>query len=171
MLQCLLHFARWPIQHWQIVKFSIAPCQIYNFTLSNHHFHISTFTLQTWQVYIIIQAAQKFPTAPQKNPLIAQLFFKAFFAQTLFFWAILFWGGWGACISGLPSYLLAYILTNLHTHLLRLPIHLPTYLPRCRPLFSPTFNLGYQLMTKFASLQIYKILNSRNYKLIITNCK
>jgi hypothetical protein len=91
--------------------------------------------------------------------LIAQLFFKAFFAQTLFFWAILFWGGWGACISGLPSYLLAYILTNLHTHLLRLPIHLPTY------------NLGYQLMTKFASLQIYKILNSRNYKLIITNCK
>jgi hypothetical protein len=51
-------------------------------------------------------------------------------------------------------YLLAYILTNLHTHLLRLPIYLPTYLPRCRPLSSPTYNLGYQLMTKFANLQI-----------------
>ncbi len=108
---------------WQIVKFSIAPCQIYNFTLSNHHFHISTFTLQTWQVYIILLAAQKF-RLPQQNPLIAQMFFYVFFAQTLFFWAVLFWGGWGACISGLPSYLLAYILTYLGY----LSTYLPTYL-------------------------------------------
>jgi len=42
---------------FHIHKFSIPPRQIYNFTLSNHHFHISTFTLQTWQVYIILRAA------------------------------------------------------------------------------------------------------------------
>jgi hypothetical protein len=75
--------------------------------------------------------------------LIAQFSLEVFFAQTLFPWAVFFWGGWGACISGLPSYLLAYILTNLHIHLLRLPIHLPTYLSRSRPLSSPTYNLGY----------------------------
>jgi hypothetical protein len=139
-------------------------CQIYNFTLSNHHSHISIFTLQTWQVYIILRAAQNVRTVLKKNPLIAHLLKKVFFPQTLFFRAVFFWGGWGACISGLPSYLLAYILTNLHPHLLRPPIHLPTYLPRCKPLLSPTCNLGYQLMTKYASLQVCK---SRNYKSII----
>jgi hypothetical protein len=53
----------------------------------------------------------------------------------------------------------AYILTDLNPHLVRLPIHLATYLPRCKPLFSPTSNLGYQLMTKFASMQVYKFAN------------
>ncbi len=109
-----------------------------------------------------------FTGCPQKIHWLPN-FLKSFFAQTLFFRAVFFWGERWACISGLPSYLLAYILPNLHTHLLRLPIHLPTYLPRCRPLSSPTYNLGYQLMTKFASLQIYKIKGFKSYKLIITN--
>ncbi len=148
---------------WTIVKFSIAPCQIYNFTLSNHHFHISTFTLQTWQVYIILRAAQTVWTVLKNIHWVAQFFLKVFFAQTLSFWAVFFGGGWGAWISGLLSYLLGYILTNLHTHLLRLLIHLPIYLPRCRPLSSPTY--------KFANLKIYKIKKYRNYKLIIINCK
>jgi hypothetical protein len=56
--------------------------------------------------------------------LIAQIFVKVFFAQTLFFSVVLFWGGWGACISDLPSYLLAYILTYLGY----LSTYLPTYL-------------------------------------------
>ncbi len=77
------------------------------------------------------------------------------FCPNCFFWAVFLKGGWGACISGLPSYLLAYILTNLHTHLLRLPI----YLPRCRPLSSPTYNLGYQLLTMFARMEVYKFSN------------
>ncbi len=148
--------------------------------MSNHHSHISTFTLPTWQVYIILGATKNIRTA-LKNPLIAQFIFKVFSAQTLFFEAVFFWGGWGACISGLPSYLLAYILTNLHPHLIRLPLHLPTYLPRCKPLFSPTCNLGYQLMTKFASTQNYQITkhkitklqveNFQDYKLHVLLCK
>jgi hypothetical protein len=97
--------------------------------------------------------------------LIAQFFFKVIFAKTLSFWAVFFWGGWGAWISGLPSYFLGYILTNLHTHLLRLPMHLATYLPRRRPLSSPTYISGNQLMTKFASMQIYKFANLQNQKL------
>jgi len=147
----------WPIQH-------LTNCLIYNFTFSNHHFHISTFTLQTWQVYIILRAAQTVWTVLKNIHWVAQFFFKVFFAQTLSFWAVFFGGGWGAWISGLLSYLLGYILTNLHTHLLRLPMHLPTYLPRCRPLSSPTYNLGYQLMTKFASMQVYKFAGLQIYK-------
>jgi len=133
-------------------------CQIYNFTLSNHHFlhcKFDKFTL----------FYPKCSACPQKTPLIAQFFLKVIFAKTLSFWAVFFWGGWGAWISGLPSYLLGYILTNLHTHPLRLPMHLPTYLPRCRPLSSPTYNLGNQLMTKFASMQVYKFANLQNQKL------
>ncbi len=161
MLPCLLHFGRWPIQH----------CQILNCTLPNLQLHIVKSPFSHLHFYIAnLTSSQYFMGCP-KHLLISQFFFKVFFAQTLFFWAVFFWGGRGACISGLPSYLLAYILTNLHTHLLRLLIHLSTYLPRCRPPSSPTYNLGYQLMTKFTSLQIYKIKNSRNYKLIITNCK
>jgi hypothetical protein len=53
---------------------------------------------------------------------LPNLFLKSFFALTLFFGAVFFWGGWGACISGLPSYLLAYILTYLGF----LSTHLPT---------------------------------------------
>jgi hypothetical protein len=87
--------------------------------------------------------------------LVAQLFFKAFFAQTLLFFGVFFWGGWGACISGLPSYLLAYILTYLGY----LFTYLPMYLGVDPYPYLPT------------SLQIYKIKNSKNYKLIITNCK
>jgi hypothetical protein len=52
---------------------------------------------------------------------LPNLFLNSFLAQTLLFWVIFFWGGWGACISGLPSYLLAYILTYLG--------YLSTYLP------------------------------------------
>ncbi len=157
MLQCLLHFATWPIQHWQLVKFSIAPCQIYNFTLSNHHFDISSFTLQTWQVYVILRAAQFFGLPPP-NPLIAQVFLK-FFLPKLCFFGLLTLGWVGACISGLPSYLLTYILTNLHTHLGYLSTYLPTYLGVDPYPHLPT------------SLQIYKTKNPRNYKSIITNCK
>ncbi len=119
---------------------------------SHLHFYIANLTSLQY-----FTGCPKYSDCPQKNPLIAQIVFKVFFWQTLFFWAVFFWG-WvgGACICGLPSYLLAYILTNLHPHLLRLPIRLSTYLPRCRPLSSPTYNLGYQLMTKFASMQVYK---------------
>jgi hypothetical protein len=56
--------------------------------------------------------------------LLAQFIFIFFIAQTLFFRDVFFWGGRGACISGLPSYLLDYILT----HLGYLSMYLPTYL-------------------------------------------
>ncbi len=121
MLQCLLHFALWRIQHWQIVKFSIAPCQIYNFTLSNRHFYIANLTNLHY-----FMGCPEFSDCP-KYPLAAQ-FFKKFFLPKLCFFGLFSFGVGGACTSGLPSYLLAYILTNLYTHLLRLPIHLPTYL-------------------------------------------
>jgi len=64
----------------------------------------------------------------QKNLLIAQLFLKVFFAQTLLFGLFSFGVGGGACISGLPSYLLAYILTYIPTYLGYLSTYLPTYL-------------------------------------------
>jgi hypothetical protein len=123
MLQCLLHFATWPIQHSQIVKFSIAPAQIYNFTLSNHHFHISTFTLQTWQS-LHFYGLPKFSRRPLKKSSGCPFFLKVFLAQTLFCWGVFFLGGWGPCISGLPSYLLAYILTYLGYLFTYIPIHL-----------------------------------------------
>ncbi len=49
-------------------------CQIYNFTLSNHHFYISTFTLQTWQVYIILRAAQNVRPVLKKIHWLPNLF-------------------------------------------------------------------------------------------------
>jgi hypothetical protein len=77
----------------------------------------------------------------------------------LCFFGLLTLGWVGACISGLPSYLLTYILTNLHTHLGYLSTYLPTYLGVDPYPHLPT------------SLQIYKTKNPRNYKSIITNCK
>jgi hypothetical protein len=118
------------------------------------HFHIANLTSLHY-----FTGCPKYSNCPQKNPLIAHRFLTCFLPKLCFFGVFSFGVGGGACISGLPSYLLAYILTNLHPHLLRLPIHLPTYLPRCRPLSSPTSNLGYQLMTKFASMQVYKFTN------------
>ncbi len=124
------------------------------------HFYIANLTR-----FGLFYGLPKCSACPQKNPLIAQFFLKVIFAKSLSFWAVFFWGGGGAWISGLPSYLLGYILTNLHTHPLRLPMHLPTYLPRCRPLSSPTYILGNQLMTKFPSMQVYKFANLQNQKL------
>jgi hypothetical protein len=63
---------------FNIHKFSIAPCQIYNFTLSNQYFRISTFTLQTWQVYIILRAA------PKKFHWLPNLFLKFFLPKLCF---------------------------------------------------------------------------------------
>jgi len=151
-----------------------ALCYVANSTfdkLPNLQLHILKSPFSHLQFYIANLTSLHYFTCcpncsdcPQKNPLIAQYFLKVFFAQTLSFWAVFFGGGWGAWISGLLSYLLGYILTNLHTHLLRLPMHLPTYLPGCRPPSSPTYNLGYQLMTKFASMQVYKFANLQNQK-------
>ncbi len=44
--------------------------------------------------------------------------------------------------------------------------NLLNYNPWLTPLSSPTYNSGYQLMPKFANIQIYKINNStiNNYK-------
>jgi hypothetical protein len=127
MLQCLLHFARSPIQHSQILNCALPNLQLHIvkitiFTSPLLHRKLDEFTL----FYGLLKCFWTAP--PTQNPWVTQLVFKVFFAQTLFFWAIFFWGQWQACSSGLPSYLLAYILTNLHAHLLRLPIHLPTYL-------------------------------------------
>ncbi len=129
---------------WQIPKLTTSHCQITIFTSPLLHCKLDKFTL--------------FYGLPKKS-IDYPICFLSVFCPIFFLWAVFFWGGWGACISGLPSYLLAYILTNLHPHLLSLPIHLSTYLPRCRPLSSPTYNLGYQLMTKFASMQVYKFTN------------
>ncbi len=147
-----------PTALWQVANSTFTNCQILNCTLPHLQFHIVKSSFSHLHFYIANLTSSQyftdcpnFSNCPQNNPLIAQ-FFQSFFVQTLFLWAVFFWGGRGACISGLPSYLLAYILTNLRTQLLRLPIHLPTYLPRCRPPSSPTYNLGYQLITKYASL-------------------
>jgi hypothetical protein len=143
MLQCLLHFVRWSILHWQILKFSIAPCQIYNFTMSKHHFHIANFiNLHYFTGY------QKTSNCLKNIQLIAQFWKKKICPNFVSF-------GVGTCayINGLPFYLVAYILTNLHTHLLRLPIHLPNYLLKFRSLPSPTHTC-YQPMTKFATYKI-----------------
>jgi hypothetical protein len=149
-------------------------CQILNGTLPNLQLHIVKspfshlhFPLQTWQVYIILRPAQNFRTAPQKIHWLPNYFLKFFLPNLCVFGLFSFAVGGGACISGLSSYLLAYILTNVHTHLLKLHIHLPTYLPRCKPLSSPTYNLGYQLMTKFASLQVRKFTKLKTLE--ITN--
>jgi hypothetical protein len=48
-------------------QWTFTNCQIYNFTWSNQHSHILTFALQTWQVYIILGAAQNFQTALRKS--------------------------------------------------------------------------------------------------------
>ncbi len=157
MLQCLLHFARWPIQHSQILNCALPNLQLHMVKSPFSHLHFYIVNLTSLHYFTGSLNVFGLPP-PTQNPWVTQFVFKVFFAQ-LFFWAIFFWGQWVACSSGLPSYLLAYILTNLHAHLLRLPIHLPTYLPRCRPLSSPTYNLGYQLVPKFASMQIYKIKN------------
>ncbi len=127
-----------------LAKFTTSHCQITIFTSPLFHRKLDKFTL----FYGVLKCFWTAP--PTQNPWVTQFVFKVFFAQTLFFWAIFFWGQWGACSSGLPSYLLAYILTNLHAHLLRLPIHLPTI----------------QDINSCPSLQVYKITNY-----IITNCK
>jgi hypothetical protein len=148
-----------PTALWWVAKSTLTNCHITNF-------HISTFPLQTWQVYLILRAAQNFRTGPKNIHWLPNFFLK-FLLPKLCFFGLFSFGVSGACISGLPSYLLAYILTNLHTHLLRIPIHLPIYLSRCRPLSSPTHNLGYQLIIKFASLQVCKykkITKLPNYK-------
>jgi hypothetical protein len=123
MLQCLLHFARWPINQLSnsqlhLAKFTTSHCQITIFTSPLLHCKLDNFTFFT--------GCPKILAAHRKIHWLPKFFYKVSFAQTFFFGAVFFWGGWGACISGLPSYLLAYILINLHTHLLQLLIHLPT---------------------------------------------
>ncbi len=107
--------------------------QILNCALSNLQLHIVKSPFSHLHFYIAsltslhyFTGCPKLSDCPQKNPLIAQFYFILIFLPKLCFLG--FWGGWGPCISGLPSYLIAYILTNLHIHLLRLPIHLLTYL-------------------------------------------
>ncbi len=129
MLQCLLHFARWPIQHWQILNCTLPNLQLNIVKSPFSHLHFYTAKLTSLHYFTRCEKNSDCPPNPTANPLVAQFVFKVFLAQTLFFWAIFFWGGRGACITGLPSYSLAYRLTNLQTHILRLPIHLlPTYL-------------------------------------------
>ncbi len=119
---CTLQVANSTVANCQfqlhLTKFTTSHCQITIFTSPLLHCKLDKFTL-----------SYGLPTIfglPKKNPLAAQFSKKVSFDQTLLFWTVFFWGGWGACIGGLPSYFLAYILINLHTHLLRLPIHLPT---------------------------------------------
>ncbi len=91
-----------------LAKFTTSHCQITIFTSPLLHCKLDKFTL----LFVLLP----------KISIDCPIFKKVFLAQTLFFWAVFFWSAWGACISGLPSYLLAYILTNLHTHLLRLQL-------------------------------------------------
>jgi hypothetical protein len=128
MLQCLLHFARWSIPHSQILNCTLPNLQLHivKSPFSYLHFYIANLTSLHY-----FTGCLKFsdcPPTPPLNPMVAQSVFKVFFCPNFVFSGRFLLGWVGACISGLPSYLLAYILTNLHTHLLRLPIHLPSYL-------------------------------------------
>jgi len=70
-----------------LAKFTTSHCQITIFTSPLLHCKLDKFTL--------FYRLPKLSECPQKNPLIAQLFSKVFFAQNLLFGAVFFWGGWG----------------------------------------------------------------------------
>ncbi len=118
MLQCLLHFARWPIPHSQILNCTSPNLQLHivKSPFSHLHFYIANLTSLHY-----FTGCLKFSDCPPKNPLVAQFVFKVFFCPNFVFLGHFLLGWVGTCISGLPSYLLAYILTYLG--------YLSTYLP------------------------------------------
>ncbi len=78
MLKCYnayLHFARWPIQHSQILK-------ILNCTLPFSHLHFFIANLTSLHYFMGFPKFSDHPLPPtphpQKNPLIAQLFLRVF---------------------------------------------------------------------------------------------
>ncbi len=154
-----MHFARWPIQHSQILNCPLPNLQLHivKSPFSHLHSYIANFT----SLHYFTGCLKFSDCPPPSNPLVAQFVFKVFFCPNFVFLGR-FLLGWVGGLHQWPTLLLlAYILTNLHTHLLRLPIHLPTYLP------SPYLTyLQFRISThaqvcKFTSLKIYKIQNSK----------
>jgi len=77
-------------------------CQIYNFTLSNHHFHISTFRLQTSEVYIILRAAQNVRPVLKKTHWLPNFFLKLFLPKLCLFGLFSFEVGGGLGLVAYP---------------------------------------------------------------------
>ncbi len=119
-----------PTALFQLANSTLTNSQILNCTSPNLQLHIVESPFSHLHFYIAnltslhFYELPKFSRRPPKKSIGCPFFLKVFFAQTLFFWGVFFSGGWGACISGLPSYLLAYILTYLGY----LSTYLPTYL-------------------------------------------
>ncbi len=117
-----------PIALCQVANSTLTNCL--NCTLPNLQLHILKSPFSHLHFYIAnltslhyFMGCQFFSDCPQKS-IDGTIFFKSFFSPNFVFLGCLILGGWGACISGLPSYLLAYILTYLGY----LSTYLPTYL-------------------------------------------
>ncbi len=162
MLQCLLHFARWPIQHSQIL----------NCTLPNLQFHIVKITIFTSPLlhrkldkFTLLYGLLKcFWTAPPtQNHGLPNLFLKFFLPKLCFLGPFSFGVSGGLAVvayppTSQPTYSLIYMLTYLG--------YLATYL--LTQVQAPILTyLQFRISTsaqvcKYASLQVYKFANIKN---------